>query len=844
MGFLKGRLRLLLRLAGKGEGPVASVFGVDAESCHRAVQHLRAGAPEVPIWLFTTAEPYPETEVLCERVYRGENPVALALRAQKHLWERWVAIGVAPWMGRGAWAMKVAPFLTPPFRVLIVNKDCGFFSATPKNVAVHCVRSWTDASKAVWARVRESVHSARVGLHDARVHAGENAGWAWVNVQELVRRASVKSGDLAHGVSTLAAASGLRAASMVLGWTGNPHRTWVRRLHGNRPLSLNLPVAEGDSVARFLQTGPEWDGDALEKFARSSDARWILWQQSDEAETLAGAAVLFDDARTFGVSRQEYFRGWKPFLLACAPFRTLAPEEASRVMAPVANTMLVDRVKLLALGVPRCRVPGAAWLMVFWKASAAGFRSFSIGRGGALKELPEAPIQEAEFAQRVLTDPVLRALCPRQEQLSRGNIAFTPMLQPSRGESSRMKVLIVSPFLPYPLSHGGAVRIFNLCRALADRVDFSLIALREAKDEVNYAKLHEVFREVHIVDRDVRTVEDRRLPEQVSSSESASLRALIEQLSQKLLPDLIQFEYTHFAGFRDAAPGVPAILVEHDLTFSLYRQLAESNNSGESWREYQRWLAFERKWLAAYEGVWTVSEQDRVSAMEAGRRADDRTFSIPNGVDIERFLPSEAHTGEIFYVGSFRHLPNILAFEKLLYEVMPRVWHRIPEARLRVVAGPDHEFFWTKFGRSGDLRALEPRVTIHGFVEDLRPLYETAAVVAAPLEVSAGTNIKVLEAMACGKAIVSTPVGCAGLGLDDGRHLLIRQDWGEFADALVEVLSSEALRAGLGANARRATEESFSWTAIAEHAYESYRALVAVPQRKPVAAVAQAAKAR
>ncbi len=66
-------------------------------------------------------------------------------------------------------------------------------------------------------------------------------------------------------------------------------------------------------------------------------------------------------------------------------------------------------------------------------------------------------------------------------------------------------MLIVSPFLPYPLSHGGAVRIYNLCRELSDRVDFTLIAMREANDVVDYGKLHEVFREVHVVDKDQRT---------------------------------------------------------------------------------------------------------------------------------------------------------------------------------------------------------------------------------------------------------------------------------------------------------------------------------------------------
>src|SRR5271155_5040376 len=131
-GRLRSQLQYWLRVAGKGEKKIACVFGASAAASHRAVAHLRQGAPEVPIWLFSTVEPLPETEVLCESVFRSDNALSLAAEAQGHLWKCWVAISVGAWTGEGGgWPLKLAPFLIPPFRVLILNRDGGFFSGTP-----------------------------------------------------------------------------------------------------------------------------------------------------------------------------------------------------------------------------------------------------------------------------------------------------------------------------------------------------------------------------------------------------------------------------------------------------------------------------------------------------------------------------------------------------------------------------------------------------------------------------------------------------------------------------------------------------------------------------------------
>lgn len=757
------RIREYLKLAGKGRRKVAAIFCADPRHSPPAVRHLRHGAPDVPVWLFTTAAPPLEASAHCERVVVEEDSTALAVRAQQELWPFHVALCVAVWTGeRGRWPVRLVPFFVPPFRVLVMNASEDFFAATPAAVARHVQRRLRDGWHSGWNRLRD-------------IHRG-----LWLSLFAWIAQ-----------------------------WFSGLSRCAFQRWHGAEPLAYPALPPEGEGIEVFSHARRHWDRDRLRSVVEASNRRWILFLEEREAIAVDSWLPLFDDPRTFAVSLQTRSRGWHPGLFPVAPFRKLQEREATQVLAPVSPAVLVDRAKLRALGLPPTIVPGSAWYLWFWKAAAAGWRSYSVGADGAVGNVAEWPYEEAEFVAGVLSEPGLRRLGPREPSLARGSIGFA--LPPRRAEGAWRRLLIVSPYLPYPLSHGGAVRIYNLCRALARRVDFLLATFREAGDTVRYDKLHEVFREVYAVDFDEWPSGDLTLPKQVREHVSSGMAALIEELRRSRRVDLVQIEYTHMAPFREAA-GKRAVLVEHDLTFTLYQQLGNAE-------EASRWLNLERVAFREYAGIWTMSEEDRARAVAEGARPE-ATYSIPNGVDLARFQPATApaDTPEVLYVGSFRHLPNVLGYKKLRDEIMPNVWRRVPGAVLRVVAGPDPEKYCGESGR-------DKRIVLHSFVEDVRPLYARATVVAVPLVVSAGTNIKVMEAMACRKPVVTTPIGCAGLGLIDGHDACIREHAPAFAEAVIDLLSDDARRERIAVEARRTVEQRFSWEAIADAAFASYERL-------------------
>lgn len=389
-----------------------------------------------------------------------------------------------------------------------------------------------------------------------------------------------------------------------------------------------------------------------------------------------------------------------------------------------------------------------------------------------------------------------------------------------RRDESKPAILVLSAYPPWPLSHGGAVRMYNLMRRCATEFDQVLVAFAPAL-EPPAREILELCTEVIIVEREgshMRPMTER--PEMVEEHDQPAMHAAVRLALRKHRPKVAQVEFTHMGVYAGDCEGAPTLLVEHDITVDLYRQLLKQRDTWETREQWKRWERFERELWRRVDCVVTMSERD-AGLVEGARRVE----VIGNGVDIERFRPGEEppEPRRLLFVGSFAHLPNLLGLEAFLRQAWPRL--REAGAVLHVISGADPEHYLDLYRDRVQVDLRDPQIEWEAYVADVCPAYRRAEIVVAPLVASAGTNIKILEAMAMGKAIVATQAAVHGLDIRPGVEAVIVGETGEMAQAVAGLMESAQRRAELGRAARRKAETRYSWDAIARRQAELYREL-------------------
>jgi glycosyltransferase involved in cell wall biosynthesis len=210
-----------------------------------------------------------------------------------------------------------------------------------------------------------------------------------------------------------------------------------------------------------------------------------------------------------------------------------------------------------------------------------------------------------------------------------------------------------------------------------------------------------------------------------------------------------------------------------------------------------------------------TSERDRelLARVAPGSRLE----VVPNGVDTDEYRPGGRTTTDIAYVGGTAPFPNLDALDFFSEQILPHIRSVVPQASARWI------------GRASPAQQRQYRdqygIELTGYVDDAQPLMRDAACHVVPLRIGGGTRLKILNAWAMGKAVVSTSIGSEGLAAVDGDNILIRDEPADFAAAVVDVLENETLRARLGAAGRTTAERLYSWDAIAAPMLETYLTL-------------------
>lgn len=275
-------------------------------------------------------------------------------------------------------------------------------------------------------------------------------------------------------------------------------------------------------------------------------------------------------------------------------------------------------------------------------------------------------------------------------------------------------------------------------------------------------------------------------------------------------PDVVQFEYRIMGQYLAAVAGVPRLLVDLDPASSdghPSRLLAPL--------ETRAWAALGRAVSRRVDSLVVLTEQDRCTITRLSPTAP--LTCIPIGYDVPERPLHPAGTGkdEIVYVGSFIHPPNVDAAAWLAREIFLRVRSRVPTATLQLIGSH----------ASHEVEALAgDGVGVHGDVPAVLPFLDAAAVFAAPIRTGGGMRVKVLEALAYGKAVVATPLAVEGLDVTDGEQVLVAETEAAFADALVALLRDPERRTALEMAARAWAEQHLDLTAPVrayEQLYES-----------------------
>jgi sugar transferase (PEP-CTERM/EpsH1 system associated) len=393
-----------------------------------------------------------------------------------------------------------------------------------------------------------------------------------------------------------------------------------------------------------------------------------------------------------------------------------------------------------------------------------------------------------------------------------------------------MKILWISHIIPYPPKTGVLQRSYNLLKEASKHGEIHLIALNKKGVLPIQYNLNNVKNELHkhcssveilnipaessklrVVSKIIESV-PREKPFSVTFYKNNKLHSLIEKMQQTIHFDIAHFDTISLAEYLDSLDRFPkTILNHHNIESDLFanRIKVERNPLKNLFYriEARKLHLYEKKYCRKFDLNLTVSHLDKqiLASIIPGLKI----AVVPNGVDTQYFLRKDTKTAKnsLIMVSGMNWYPNRDAVIYMCNRIWPLLDKDIPNLFLTVVgAQPPKEVI--------ALAHKDNRVKVTGFVDDVRPFIESADLYLCPMRDGGGTRLKILDAMAMGKAIISTTKGCEGIDVTPGKNILIADTPTEFAAQIKKALSDTGMKVRLENEARKLAETKYSWRII------------------------------
>ena len=380
-----------------------------------------------------------------------------------------------------------------------------------------------------------------------------------------------------------------------------------------------------------------------------------------------------------------------------------------------------------------------------------------------------------------------------------------------------MKLLMVSPNLPRPMS-GASTRNYHLLKTLARQHRVSLLAQVDSTESAanrDTPLLEDIAENVQLIALPASRSKRLRQFMSVVQGKSYSLSVSRVEKVQKALDvllshdhyDVVLFESVLLAGYR-LPQHIRVIIdqhnIEHELLYRTCQYERKWLRKWYNWWEYRLLKPVEIELCRKADLILVTSERERL--LLQSMLPDNVSEVVPNGVDTETFQEicvEQEVAKQIIFTGAMDYYPNIDAVLSFAQRCWPRIRVQIPDATWQIV------------GRNPppEVRRLAgiPGINVTGTVPDVRPYLAASALAIAPLSIGGGTRLKILEALAMRKAVVSTSLGCEGLAVEPGTHLIVADQPEVFAHAVIELIGNPGRRRALGIAGRSLVEAEYSW---------------------------------